>query len=335
MFITLDLHLPDMPDQREKIIGFVKNNGPVLPVQLSKYLDTNILFASAMLSELFSSKHIKMTHASIGGSPLYYLQGQEVQVDARLSTSLSGREKEIYNLLKEKKVLREKDLVPWQRIAVKQLPDFAVSVNVKYGTDEDVFWKHQLVNEEDAKNAIANILNETLDKKHAIADLVSSVKKEIPVTREPLAPFAREIRTPKSEEISGQQTLGETGKPENVLEKAEKLRTRKVKKTDTGFYENTIKFLKNNNIQILKEEVVKKNKEINFIVSINSPFGDLKYLVKAKSKASITEADISMAYSDGQLKKMPVIMLVDGNVGKRAMLFAEGKMQGQLTLKKI
>ncbi len=325
-----------MTDQRDKIIGFIKNNGPILPVQLSKYLNTNILFASAMLSELVSTKHIKMTHASIGGSPLYYLTGQEVQVDARLSTALSGREKEVYSLIKEKKILMERELAPWQRIAVKQLPDFASSLNVKYNGDTDVFWKHNLVNDEEAKNAISHILNETLNKEHIVEELVSRTKENIPKISEPLAP-AEKLFSPEKEISSiEQQTLTETEKPEKmILEKAEKQKIRKSRKSDTGFYENAVKFLKNNDINILKEEIVKKNREINFIVNIGSPFGNLKYLVKAKSKPSITEADISMAYSEGQLNKVPVIMLVNGNIGKKAMLFAESKMQGQLTLKKI
>ena len=251
---------------------------------------------------------------------------------------MSGREREIYNIIKEKKVLREKDLAPWQRIAVKQLPDFASSLNVKYNGDTDVFWKHNLVNDEEAKNAISYILNETLNKEHIVEELVSRTKENIPKINEPLAPAEKLFSPAKMEEISslGQRTLAETEKPEKInLEKAEKQKIRKTRKSDTSFYENAVKFLKNNNINILKEETVRKNREINFVVNIGSPFGNLKYLVKAKSKPSITEADISMAYSEGQLNKVPVIMLVDGNIGKRAMLFAESKMQGQLTLKKI
>ncbi len=45
-----------MPDQREEILKFIKYSGPVLPVQIAKHVNTNILFASAMLSELVSGR---------------------------------------------------------------------------------------------------------------------------------------------------------------------------------------------------------------------------------------------------------------------------------------
>jgi len=47
-----------MVGDSDKILNFIRINGPVLPVQISKYVDTNILFAGAMLSELVSKKAI-------------------------------------------------------------------------------------------------------------------------------------------------------------------------------------------------------------------------------------------------------------------------------------
>src|SRR3989344_4516995 len=112
-----------MTDQRDEIIKFIGVNGPVLPVQIAKQLNTNILFASAMLAELVERKSLKLTHFSVGGSPLYYLESQEALMDKRLSATLSGKEKEAYNLIKEKQVLREVDLQPWERVAIKSLKD--------------------------------------------------------------------------------------------------------------------------------------------------------------------------------------------------------------------
>ena len=59
------------------------------------------------------------------------------------------------------------------------------------------------------------------------------------------------------------------------------------------------------------------------------------YLIKAKNKPSINEADISMAFSEGQLRKMPVVLLTNGKPNKKASILIEQKMQGQLILKEI
>src|SRR3989338_1959141 len=82
-----------MHQLREKVLQFVKEQGPVLPVRISKFISsqsdatllqnnnkliaTNTLFAGALLSELIANRLLKATIAKIGGSPLYYVLGQE------------------------------------------------------------------------------------------------------------------------------------------------------------------------------------------------------------------------------------------------------------------
>src|SRR3989338_7023457 len=148
-----------MPDQRDDVLNFIKYNGPVLPVQIAKHINTNILFSSAILSELVARKILRITHASIGGSPIYYLAGQEELMDSKLSTALHGKEKEAYKLLKDKKVLWEKEMEPWQRVAARDLKDFAVQINVNHEGNTEVFWKHKLISDEEAKIIISDILN--------------------------------------------------------------------------------------------------------------------------------------------------------------------------------
>lgn len=336
-----------MADQRDDVIKYIKTNGPVLPVQISKHINTNILFSSAILAELVERKMLKITHFSIGGSPLYYLEGQEVFMDERLGASLSGREKEAYLFIKEKKVTRESELEPWQRVAIKSLKDFTSQINVVAAGHEETFWKHKVVNDEEAKILVQKIIdntygnfdnekqiqesldlpkniNEPLIEKKLKNDLIDSsmIVKEI----------TEKVRNELLKDIESKKPKKENAKIKETLFTAE---TKEVQKPSGIFYERVIAFFNKSNIKIIGETTIKKDKEIDFLVNVPSAFGNLKYFVKAKNKSSITENDVSLAFSDGQIKKLPIIMLVTGKVNKKAYDLAEKKLNGQVVLSHV
>ncbi len=338
-----------MPDQREDILKFIKQNGPVLPVNIAKFVNTNILFASAMLSELVDRKLLKITHAAIGGSPLYYLSGQEALMDERLSKALSGKEKEAYNLIKENKVLREIDLEPWQRVAIKSLVDFTKSFNVATQNNTEVFWKHHLVTDQEAELIV----------RKTISDINLKQVQEQPIERQQIleqtepAGIKKELIEELKEELEIQQELTENqevwqpnlvindldtlkaaiSKPRPI--QAKELKKRTTKKSSDDFYQEVTNYLNKNDIKVIKEEIIKKDKEFDFLVNIPSPLGGLRYFLKAKSKPSVNEADISMAYSDAQVKNLPVILLIKGKVNKKALSSLNTKFNGKLILKEI
>jgi hypothetical protein len=86
---------------KKEIISFINENGPCLPINISKRVNLSLLFTSAFLSELLSEKAIKMTNLRIGSSPLDYLEGQESKLE-NFSDYLKGKEKEAFLRLKEK-----------------------------------------------------------------------------------------------------------------------------------------------------------------------------------------------------------------------------------------
>ena len=110
---------------KTKILDFISRNGPTLPVRLTSIIEKDTMFVGAILSELLSNKQLKITHAKIGGSRLYYRPGQEEKLSI-LYTHLPMREQEAYNLLKEKRYINNADLEPAIRVAMKNLEDFAV-----------------------------------------------------------------------------------------------------------------------------------------------------------------------------------------------------------------
>ncbi|HLC90905.1 MAG TPA: hypothetical protein VJI15_03990, partial [Candidatus Nanoarchaeia archaeon] len=68
-----------MPDE-DRILSFLKMTGPTLPTKVAKHIGTEIIIASAHLSDLASRGKVKISKLKVGGSPLYYLPGQEEQL---------------------------------------------------------------------------------------------------------------------------------------------------------------------------------------------------------------------------------------------------------------
>src|SRR3989338_821026 len=94
-------------DSQEKILSFLHANGPGLPSKVAKYLGTEILLASAMLSDLSSQGKVKISFLKIGGSPLYYLPGQEEKLYSFAAGNINPKDLAVLTTLKEQKVIRE------------------------------------------------------------------------------------------------------------------------------------------------------------------------------------------------------------------------------------
>lgn len=166
-------------DVKEKILDFMKNNGPVLPIQVSKEIESDSLMASAHLSELSSNKKVKISSLKVGSSPLYYLPGQEEQLQ-NFSSNLHEKEKNTYDLLKEKKVLRDNALDPLSRTTMRQIKDFAVPLKVNYKDGVEIFWKWYLLPTEEAEKLVKQMIKGREIEKPAEIEKKEEAKKEEP-----------------------------------------------------------------------------------------------------------------------------------------------------------
>ena len=85
---------------------------------------------------------------------------------------------------------------------------------------------------------------------------------------------------------------------------------------------------------IISVIVAKKDKEFDLVVDIPSKVGSLKYFMKAKDKDKLNETDVALAYSEGQMKKLPVILLSNGIMNKKADEYAL-KLKGYFMFKQL
>ena len=251
-----------------KIVSFVSRNGPSLPVQISREIGSNLLFAGAIMSELVRSKKLKISFVKVGGSPVYYVDGQETRLQDYYKY-LNEKERKIFDILKEKKVLQDIKLEPWQRVAIRDIKDFAIMLKINTG---EIFWKWYLTDIKD----VEGIIKGTVTKEKKIEEKI--------------------IKAPK------------------IPEKQEKLK-------EGASLEIINEYFAKKNIKILEEELVRKNKEVDYVVNIPSEVGNIKFFVKFKDKKNISDSDLILAKSHS--KKLPVLFLSKGELTKKAKDYIE------------
>jgi len=395
----------------EQIILFIQSSGPTTPTKVSKTIKTTSLIASAHLSDLASQKKIKISKLKLGGSPLYFLPGQEDQLYNFAPGNINPKDLIVLNKLKEVKVLRENDQELLTKVALRHLQDFAIPLQVRLQDRAELFWKWHLLSTADANNLISQILNPKKQEEVEIskklekelkeklqADSIEQLKnkeaqeikqnstipspnppreikavpikqeiKQIPIKpeikavpinqqSEPIKPVQEPVKEIKQDPIkedpikqlkelvkeikepvkSVQEPVKEI-KPETIKQeskesqskleplssiKEQKQITKKKTKTAKGkkdaFLNQIEEYFKDLEIQILDYEIVRKNKEIDMTLKVPSVIGKIKFFAKAKSKKKCDEKDLSSAYMQAQIKKLPLLFLYSKDINTKA-----------------
>jgi len=313
----------NMQDLKFKILEYVRRYGPCLPVQLSKQINSNILFAGAVLSELVANQKVKISIAKIGGSPVYYIPGQEPKL-VMLYQYLHEKEKKAYDLLKQNKVLHDRSLEPYQRVALRELKDFAYPIQ----HENDLFWRWYMLSDEESINLIKEIykkdsvVNEVQKEQVKLEEVPKQeIKIELPqVIQQQAIEIKKEVQ-PVIEQKK-LEIIKEHIEQKTPVIKSKKV-IKRVKKDPNQFYTNLINYLDKKKIEKLEEEITKKDKEFEIISNITSNMGTIRFLIVAKDKKKISDGDLSLAHNKAQLKKLPLIFLSNGDLMKSAKEYIE------------
>ena len=285
-------------DTNETILAIIKEKGPILPVHVSKEINDNILMTSARLSELLTAKQIKISNLKVGGSPLYYFSGQEGKLQ-NFVDNLGGMEKKAYYLLENNKVLKDSTQEPAVRVALRQIKDFAIPLQVNYQNKTEIFWKWYLVDNKEVEVSIKNILS-------------------------------------KKEEITQEKILQKQKTKKEIHEELKKDITKEPKKIiDKDLFLKEINnFFDISKINIIEKPQTKKNSEIDFIIGLQTTIGNIKYFCKSKNKKKINDADLSSAVIQAQSKNLPLLFLTNGILTKKAQEMLSNEFKN-ITFKKI
>src|SRR3989344_3852489 len=284
------------PAFREKIVSFIKVNGPVLPVQVSKQFGGDLFFAGAVLSELVGRQKVRISNAKVGGSPVYYVDGQEYKLHV-LYDHLKDVHKKVYDLLKDNKVLRDKDLEAWQRVALREIKDFAYPIQ----NEDGIFWKWYLISDNEAIQLI---------KERYYPEL-----KEAPLEMPEVMPVV------KQGAVEEKVALIEDSLPKEIIKEFQKPKLKKVHEPgDTSIAVRN--YFSQKKAVIIEEKILRKNSELEYLVEIPSSVGKVKFFVKYRNKKVITDAYLVLAHNDAQLRKLPLLFLSSGDLNKKAIEYA-------------
>src|SRR3989338_6434911 len=299
-------------ETKERILEIIKSRGPSLPVHVSSELKISMLFASAFLSELLSERKIKISHMKAGGSPLYFVPGQEPMLE-NSSRYLHSKEKDAFIMLKENSVLEDEKMLPAIRVALRDIKDFAFPLPVETPLAEKrLFWRFLTTSEDEAREAIAKMTAKKEKPKQVKAEdkEKKEEKAEKPEEKDEVKLKPKET-TKTTKEEKPLITLKEK-KPEKLKKPAEK----------SDFSLKALKFLDDNKIELL-EEMESKRKDFSARIRIESDFGKIEFLAVFKDKKKIGEDDLTVALHKAQSIKLPVLLVSTGEPDKKAQAYLE------------
>ncbi len=244
----------------EKVLSFLKMNGPSLPVDVAKAIGYNSFLTKAVLGELINKGLIKKSHRPIGGSLIYFVPEHVNRMRELLKSDLSIPERQVLNKLSSIGRVLMSSLTPHDRAFINKLIDF---ISVERRGDD------YLITYYDYKPQ-------------------SVVKPEPPV----ITPVNSELR---------------------LFENSPKVKS--VVKND---FESRVRDYLNIIGEVISFKKIKVNSEYDFIIKVSKPFVQ-ELFVKAKSKKSINETDLSVVYTEALRLKKPALLLTTGSISKRAV----------------
>lgn len=298
---------------KEKILNVIKTVGPSFPTRISREAGISPLFIGALLSEMLAEKKVMMSAMKVGSSPLYFLPGQEAQLE-NFTQYLNHKEREAVSRLKDSLVLDDEAQDPAIRVALRKLKDFAIPITVHERGTEKLFWKFFTTNDERAKEIIEPIVT---PKQYA------EPERKI----EEIAPIAQAPHVKKEE--------AEVQEKEQIESKKIEKKEKPLKKTKepSAFSRNVKDYLAAKEIEIL-EDLPTKAKEYNAKVRIDTLLGKQEYLLLAKEKKKLTEDDLAIALHKAQTEKMPALILCPGELDKSAKPYLD-QWKNLLKLEKL
>ncbi|MBU2617036.1 MAG: hypothetical protein KKB79_03625 [Nanoarchaeota archaeon] len=277
---------------KEKIVSIIRLKGPSIPVSIAKEIGLDILFTSAFLSELVSEKRIKMSHMRIGSSPLYLIQGQEKMI-GNFSQHLKSKEKEAFNILKEKGILKDKEQNPPLRVALREIRDFAIPF--REPKSEEIYWRF-----------ITHNLKE-IERKETGKHVEEETKKS-----EPLQEKSQEIKEPeKKVERNKENDLGIFDKSKKPKKKKQ-LKKKASSQKENIFFNKVKVYLNEKSIELSDILTVNKNEIILKVKGNNT-----EQILIAYNKKRLNENDIIKASKKAREFGLRYIVISNGGILKK------------------
>ncbi|MCW8966694.1 MAG: hypothetical protein OQK82_08440 [Candidatus Pacearchaeota archaeon] len=197
--------MQDTSKIKERILSIVEREGPSLPVRIASKIELSSLFTSAFLSELLSDKRLKISNLRVGNSPLYFIVGQESQLE-NFSEHLKSKEKEAFLLLQKKRFLDDSLQEPAIRVALRSIKDFAIP----FQKDGRVYWRYFIVPESEFRKDVNKVEEEKSKKdlgeitKEEKVSVESKKEKDVKIVKKVIKKSVRKKSSKKNDKLFNQ-----------------------------------------------------------------------------------------------------------------------------------
>ena len=216
---------------------------------------------------------------------MYFIPGQEPLLE-NFSQYLKSKEKDAFIILKEKRFLKDKDLDPAIRVAIRGIRDFAVA----FKRNDEIYWRYFTIPESEFQISIE-----------------PPKEKEIIIVEEKPIEEIKPVEKIKSiEEVV-------VSIPEEIKKSPRKIKAKKQPKKDNknNFFNKVKEFLSQRQIEILSIEEIGINK---IIFKVRN---DGEYIIIAYNKKKISEQDVVNSHKKSVELGLPYKILLLGEPLKR------------------
>ncbi len=285
--------MPDMQkvlETKNRILQVIQERGPEFPVRVASTIGQNNIFTAAFMSELVGEQKLKLSSMRVGGSPLYFIPGQEEQLQ-RFTEYLNHKEKEAFKLLKQNEILEDSEQEPAIRVALRSIKDFALPVKIVDNGQEKIFWKIHTLSNDKTKELIEKIIS---PKKQEVKEIEKAIEKE---------QIKEQLKETNIEKATQEKTM--------VKEKLKK-------ENPSVFLDNIKKILSERAYEVTKE-IFSKKKEFVAKIKLATNLGHQELYLVAKDKKKITLEDLVSTLQKAQSEKMPALILSPGEIDKKAI----------------
>ncbi len=319
---------------KEKILQLIRIKGPIVPTQLTRDVGQDSFIIGAHLSELVSEKRLHVTSIKKGTSKFYYLPGQESRLE-NLFEYLNSKDKEVVEILKVKKVLPDEICSPFQKVALRNLKDYAIPLRVN---NLHLFWKYYLIPQTEAvdmikkhfenhEEQIAKVVKKLEPKKAEEEKRPKSVQETLLQPEEKI--IAAVIEPVIEAALESEPTKLDTLQPEKPASQKKTYKKREPKIAQTPLTEITedpskdeffikIKeYLDSKNISISNVQIIKKDQEYTLNIEVPAPIGSIPFFCIAKNKKSNSIGDLSAAYLLAQKHQLPLLFVTSGKISQK------------------
>lgn len=270
---------------REKIIAAIERLGPVQPLDIRRALqEGDTVLLGAILSEMAHGGTVAISRTRRGGSPFYYLPARPETLE-QVSQYLNEKDRKTYEIIRERKVVREDSLDPLTRVSLQNIPDFSRRFTVPTENGAIAYWRYYLFPEEEARKRILGEAPRAPEQQ---------AQKPAPP---PSPPKEEEEESPRETSLKERQETFSRNDPAWA--------------EDDELYKKAKRFASGIPGTISSARQVRPNQEIRMFLDIAGKLGRERVLAIAYSRKTLPEQLVWKALLEARSEGLPLIVLKD------------------------